>query len=167
MPDVETPEVEHVDTILKMPETRGGVDNVLLKAEQWVLQFDGGASLKRKMGSGGVVLWHPGGYVVDAHALWFTSDKPTVNCAEMAALVWGLELLVGRRAGGRVLVLGDSELTIDFCTRKASPGKPELFRGLKRINALRREVRGAVVFRHIRRNNNQLADWLTRVASQL
>ena len=56
MPDVETPEVEHVDTILKMPETRGGVDNVLLKAEQWVLQFDGGASLKRKVGSGGVVL---------------------------------------------------------------------------------------------------------------
>ena len=37
LPDAATPQIEHVDTILKMPEARGGVDNALLKTEQWVL----------------------------------------------------------------------------------------------------------------------------------
>ena len=46
--------------------------------------------------------------VVDAHALWFTGVKPTVNCAEIAALVWGFELFMGRGVKERVLVLGDS-----------------------------------------------------------
>ena len=45
---------------------------------------------------------------MDAHALWFTGAKPTVNYAEMAALVWGFELLMGRGVKERVLVLGDS-----------------------------------------------------------
>ena len=64
-------------------------------------------------------MWAPDGQVADAHALWFAGSKPTVNCAEMAALVWGLELLVARGVTGQVLVLGDSQLTLDFCTRKA------------------------------------------------
>ena len=46
--------------------------------------------------------------MVDAQALWFAGAKPTVNCAEMASLVWGFELLVGRGVKERVLVLGDS-----------------------------------------------------------
>ena len=66
-----------------------------------------------------------------------------------------------------MLVLGDSELTLDFCTRKALPSKPELFRGLKRVIALRKKVSGLVVFQHVGRGNNQLADWLTRVAKTL
>ena len=45
---------------------------------------------------------------MDAHALWFAGAKPTVNCAKMAALVWGFELLMGRGVKERVLVLGDS-----------------------------------------------------------
>ena len=45
---------------------------------------------------------------MDAHTLWFASAKPTVNCAKMAALVWGMELLVLRGVVDRVLVLGDS-----------------------------------------------------------
>ena len=68
-----------------------------------------------------------------AHALWFGSAKPTVNSSEMAALVWGLELLAKHTAVGQILVLGDSQLTIDFCTRRAAPGKPDLYRGLRRI----------------------------------
>ena len=120
--------------------------------------------MKVRLGSGGVVLWRPGGVPVAAHALWFGSAKPTVNCAEMAALVWGLELLVERGATGKVLVLGDSQLTIDFCTRRASPGVPDLYKGLKRIQQLRRKLGAHVTFRHVSRNVNQLADWLTRVA---
>ena len=61
-----------------------------------MLQFDGGASLKYKLGSGGILVWHPDICVVDAHALSFAWAKPTVNCAEMAALFWGLELLASR-----------------------------------------------------------------------
>ena len=79
-----------------MPEARVGVDEKLLRVKQWMLQFDGGASPKRKVGSGGVLVWDPDGRVVDAHALWFAGAKPTVNCAEMAALVWGFELLACR-----------------------------------------------------------------------
>ena len=66
-----------------------------------------------------------------------------------------------------MLVLGDSKLTLDFCMRKASPGKPELFRGLKRVTALRKQVSGPVAFRHVGRGNNQLADWLTCIAKAL
>ena len=44
---------------------------------------------------------------------------------------------------------------------------PELFRGLKRVTALQKKVSGPVVFRHVRLGNNQLADWLMRVAKAL
>ena len=45
-----------------------------------------------------------------AHALWFGVSKLTINCVEMVALVWGLELLFEQGATGKVLVLGDSQL---------------------------------------------------------
>ena len=66
-----------------------------------------------------------------------------------------------------MLLLGDSELTLDFCTRKASPSKPELFRGLKWVTALWKKVSGPMVFQHVGCGNNQLADWLMRVAKAL
>ena len=64
-------------------------------------------------------------------------------------------------------MLGDSKLMLDFCTRKALPSKPELFRGLKRVTALRKRVSGLVVFRHVGHSNNKLADWLLHVAKAL
>ena len=73
-----------------------GVDEKLLKLQQWMLRFDGGASPKRKVVLGGMLVWHPDGHVVDAHALWFAGAKPIVNCAEKAALVLDFELLVSR-----------------------------------------------------------------------
>ena len=89
--------------------------------------------MKARLGSGGVVLWCPGRVPVAAHALQFRLAKPSVNCVEIAALVWGLELLVERGVTGKVLVLGDSQLMNDFCTHRASPGEPDLYKGLKRI----------------------------------
>ena len=64
-------------------------------------------------------------------------------------------------------MLGDSKLTLDFCTQKASPSKPKLFRGLKQVTALWKRVSGPVVFRHVGCGNNQLADWLMRVGKAL
>ena len=37
LPDMEAPQLQHEDTVLKMPEARAGVDMKLLCAEQWVL----------------------------------------------------------------------------------------------------------------------------------
>ena len=120
--------------------------------------------MKARLGSGGLVLWCSGGVPVAAHALWFGSAKLTVNCAEMAALVWGLELLVEHGVTGKVLVLGDSQLMNDFCTCRASPGEPDLYQVLKHIQQLRRKLVAQVTFRHVGQNINQLADWLMRVA---
>ena len=64
--------------------------------------------MKATLGSGGVVLWRPGGVLVATHALWFGAAKSIVNCTEMSTLVWELELLVEHGATGKVLVLGDS-----------------------------------------------------------
>ena len=66
-----------------------------------------------------------------------------------------------------MLVLGDSKLALNFCTQKALPSKPELFRGLKWVTALRKKVSGPMVFRYVGRGNTQSADWLTRVAKAL
>ena len=82
-----------------------------------------------------------------------------------AVLVGGVCVISSKTSA--VCVLGDSELTLDFCTQKASPSKPELFRGLKRVMALRKRVSGPVVFQHVGQGNNQLAYWLTRVAKAL
>ena len=48
LPGVEPPRIRHRDIFLKMPETCMGLDGKLLRAAQWVLQFDGGASPKQK-----------------------------------------------------------------------------------------------------------------------
>ena len=114
--------------------------------------------MKARLGSGGVVLWCLGGVPVATHALWFGLAKSTVNCAEMAALVWGLELLVECGATGKVLALGDSQLRIDLCTHRASPGVPDLYKGLKCIQQLCRKLGSHITFRHVSRNVNQLAD---------
>ena len=75
---------------------------------------------------------------MDAHALWFAGANPTVNFTEMAALVWGFELLMGWGVKEHVLVLGDAWLSLGFCTCKAAPSKPDLYKGLKRITELRK-----------------------------
>ena len=115
--------------------------------------------MKARLCSRGVVLWCPGGVPVAAHALWFGSAKPAINCAEMAALVWGLELLVEHGVTGKVLVFGDSQLTIDFCMHRALPGVPDLYKGLKLIQQLHRKLGAHVTFWHMSWNANQLADW--------
>lgn len=62
------------------------------------------------------------------------------------------------------LIKGDSKLTIDFCLRRARPGKAVLFRTLRRVQAMVAPVRRFVVFAHVPRERNQVADWLANVA---
>ena len=76
LPGVQTPVVAHQDVKLKIPEASVEVDEKRFKSQQWMLQFEGGASPKGKVGSGGVLVWHPDGHVVDTHALWFAGAKP-------------------------------------------------------------------------------------------
>ena len=37
LPDMEAPQLQHVDTVLKMPEACARVDVKLLRVEQWVV----------------------------------------------------------------------------------------------------------------------------------
>ena len=123
-----------------------------MRGAHWVLQFDGSAS--EQVGTGGVLIWNAESRVEVAQALWFGQERPTVNVAEMGALEWGMEKLLELGVAGGVLVLGDSSLVIDFCTRRAQPSKPALFRGLRHIMDVRRRLQGRVVFRHVDRGNN-------------
>ena len=66
-----------------------------------------------------MLLWDVESKPVCAQALWFGESKPTVNTAELAALEWGLERLLQLGAAGKILVLGDSKLVLDFCTCRA------------------------------------------------
>lgn len=134
--------------------------------------FDGGASGRR--GSGGFVGYLPSGDVHVGRAEYYGLDAPTNNTSELRALVGLLECLqdAGIPEGVRyVLVLGDSRLVIDFCTRRARPGVDALFVGVRLVQRLRRELRGSghggpveVVFGHVPRDENRMADWLARYA---
>ena len=112
------------------------------------------------------MLWGPDGRLLRAEALRF-GVVTGPNVAEMSALEWGVRHVAARGAKGSVLVLGDSNLSISFCTRRAKPGTPELFTLLRSINALRRDMSCRLVFRHVERSNNAMADWLSNVAKHL
>lgn len=59
-------------------------------------------------------------------------------------------------------------MIIDFANRKARPGKAELFINTREVQAIARAIKVEwgvqVVFRHIRREGNSLADWAGNVA---
>lgn len=59
-------------------------------------------------------------------------------------------------------------MIIDFANRKAKPGKAELFIATREVQSLARAMRKewdlTVVFRHVKREGNSLADWLGNVA---
>jgi ribonuclease HI len=80
----------------------------------------------------------------------------------MGALLAGLDWVKEHGAIFQLVVNGDSKLTIDFFNRSARPSNTELFLGLKEGQKKLHGMKTA--FRHIPRAENQLADWLTRVA---
>ena len=68
-------------------------------------------------------MWLPGWQLLTAQARWYGDAQRTVNKAEVRALQDALHWLVSRPTGevkrNVVIVLGDSSLTIDFCTQRA------------------------------------------------
>ena len=75
--------------------------------------FDGGC--KSQKGSGGVVLFDKLGECIGGRGLWFGAAANANNVAEAQELVEAL--------GEPLVVLGDSELTINFMNRKCTSGK--------------------------------------------
>ena len=130
--------------------------------------FDGGSA--GKLGTGGYVCfdavgeWHMGA------ALWYGKDRATNNEAEAGALRDLLSALMRRGvpAGvATVVIFGDSRLVIDFANRAAKPGKASLFLLMREVATLKRQLGVKVLFRHVLREQNALADWLTNVARTL
>ena len=112
------------------------------------------------------MLWGPDGQLLRAEALQF-GVVTGPNVGEMSALEWGVRHVAARRAKRSVLVLGNSNLSISFCTSCAKPGTPALFTLLRSINALHRNMSCRLVFWHVERSKNAMADWLSNVAKHL
>ena len=112
------------------------------------------------------MVWNADGTLVAARGMWFAEQHRTNNTAEMAALVELMRYLVtpAARLLGRVNVVGDSKLIVDFCRRASRPGKPELFVGMRQVQDLSRQLSPRPVFLHVPREANDFADWLAGVA---
>ena len=73
------------------------------------------------------MLFNKLGECIGGRGLWFGAAANTNNVAESQALVEVLHYVEEVGALGEPLVvLGDSELTINFMNRKCTPGKREL-----------------------------------------
>lgn len=66
-----------------------------------------------------------------------------------------------------IAIYGDSELAINFMIRTARPGKQTLATIVKKIQAERKNLRSRVVFSHVPRTSNCVADWLARVGQAI
>ena len=72
------------------------------------------------------------GECIGGRGLWFGAAVNINNVAEAQALVEALRYVEEVRALGELLVvLGDSELTINFMNHKCTPGKWELVTQVK------------------------------------
>lgn len=70
------------------------------------------------------------------------------------------------KEGQAVVIYGDSQLIINFCNRKARPAVTDLYEAMQAVKACAARIPVPVYFRHIPRESNGLADWLTNVARQ-
>lgn len=83
-----------------------------------VARFDGG--VKNKLGTGGYVVFSPGGECLWGRACWFGEVAPTSNQAEARAMVECLRSLCKQQwppGISDVVLAGDSKLVISFLTR--------------------------------------------------
>ena len=142
------PHFEHHYIVFQMPQTWHPLTNAKSKAASWVLQFDGGAA--SKAGTRGVLLWGPNSKLVVAQALWFGKAQSIVNCAKIHALLWGMSKLKSLRVSGKIVLLGNSHLGVDFCMQRTCPSKPEQFRATNEIAAIWQQQDGVVMFHYMR-----------------
>lgn len=82
------------------------------------------------MGTGGCIVFAPGGECVAAWASYYGEDTHTNNRAEARALVEVMEWLKShedRLGDCPVVIYGDSQLVMDFCNRRARPSVHDLY----------------------------------------
>ena len=71
---------------------------------------------------------------------------------------WGVE------RSARILVLGDSQLVLDFVACRAKPKVQALALASEKLHLLQHGWGTCMVLQHDPREHNVLADWLTKVA---
>ncbi len=60
---------------------------------------------------------------------------------------------------------GDSQLVLSFMTRACKPGKKQLVEMVKEAREVATKLKPTKVhYQHVKREDNQWADWLVRVA---
>ena len=77
-----------------------------------------------------------------------------MNCAEIHALLCIMSKLESLWVSGKILVLGDSILVIDFCMQRACPSKPEQFCATNEIAVILQWLDRVVMFCHMRWEDN-------------
>lgn len=80
--------VTHEDREVLFPAATRKVPPPLKEGTYYTMHFDGGC--RNRLGTGGWVLFDCQMQVMVARSEWYADKRPTVNTAEMAALVSGL-----------------------------------------------------------------------------
>ncbi|XP_051141733.1 uncharacterized protein LOC127258782 [Andrographis paniculata] len=125
----------------------------------WKIFFDG-SRLKGKSGAR-VILEGPGGGKIN---LQLQMEDMTHNSAEYEALILGLEALIAKGVQS-VLIYGNSQLVINQVLKRYACNFPHLHRYRDVVLHLLYRI-GKVVFQHVPRVENQLADNLAQSACQ-
>ena len=83
---------------------------------------------------GGYLLFHPSGRCIGGQGKWYGSSAPTNNVAEASAVADGLDYVSSLHLPvSRLMVIGDSDLVINFMLRRYKPGKRELVLLMERV----------------------------------
>jgi ribonuclease HI len=89
------------------------------------VQFDSGST--QKLGTGGFLVWEPGGVLKQAQGKWYGPLWVTNNEAELAALIDALQWVADNqnslRVGEGILVLGDSRVVTRFMRHQYRPSR--------------------------------------------
>ena len=139
----------------------------VLKSPHLRAYFDGGCC--GGLGSGGFVVYGQDNEQLGGGSMYYGKLSNTNNEVEMSAL---LDLLTWVDTHSDELpatktlhVIGDSELMINFMNRAARPSKPSLMRKVVEATTIRHRLGMRVIFSHVLRAGNQVADWLARQAA--
>ena len=79
---------------------------------------------------------------------WFGEQCPTNNISEMEALLMFMQSLVEHSVPGQAdtaLVIGDSQLIVDFANRVGRPSKAKLFLGVQKLRELKKHLSARIV----------------------
>ena len=121
--------------------------------------FDGGVSAHQ--GVGGYVCFDENGDLAFGQGAWFGEQCPTSNVVEIEALLMLMQSLVEHGVPGRadtVLVIGDSQLIIDFANCLAHPSKAKLFLGVRKLCELEKHLSARIVYQQVPHEENKIAD---------